>query len=219
MQQLTEQIIRLSPPGGLFDHTVVGNLFADASVGARKQLIHRATRAGEILRLKRGLFILDKVFRKSELHPFALAAVLHAPSHISLETALWYHGLIPEAVYQISSVTTARSQTVSTPLGVFSFDRVPSPYPRAGVEATPLEGGEWAFIASPLRAIADAVYLHREISWKRDGLSYCTESLRIEEDDLAQISFAHSEEICAAVCNRRTRAYLEGLEKAVNHVS
>ena len=70
-----------------------------------------------------------------------------------------------------------------------------------------------------MRAIADAVYLHREISWKRDGLSYCTESLRIEEDDLARISFAHSEEICAAVRNRRTRTYLEGLKKVVNHVS
>jgi len=156
MQQLTEQIIRLSPPGGLFDHTVVGNLFADASPGAKKQLIHRATRAGEILRLKRGLFMLDKVFRKSEIHPFALAAVLHAPSHISLETALWHHGLIPEAVYQISSVTTARSQLFLTPLGVFSFDRVPSSQPRAGVEVIQLAGGEWAFIASPLRAIADA---------------------------------------------------------------
>lgn len=218
MQKLTEQIIRLSPPGGFFDNTVVCNLFPDASEGARKQLIHRATRAGEILRLKRGLFLLDKVFRKSELHPFALAAALHAPAHISLETALWHHGLIPEAVYQISSVTTARSQTFSTPVGVFSFDRVPSPNPRAGVEATKLESGEWAFIASPLRAIADAVYLHREINWTRDGLDYCTESLRIEEDDLAQISFVHIEEVCAAVCNRRTRAYLEGLKKAVNHV-
>lgn len=59
MQKLTEQIIRLSPPGGFFDNTVVCNLFPDASEGARKQLIHRATLAGEILRLKRGLFLLN----------------------------------------------------------------------------------------------------------------------------------------------------------------
>ena len=219
MQKLTEQIIRLSPPGGFFDRTVVSNLFPEASEGARKQLIHRAANAGEILRLKRGLFLLDKVFRKSDLHPFALAAVLHSPSHISLETALWHHGLIPEALYQVSSVTVSRSRSFSTPVGVFSFDRVPSSTPRAGVEATRLENGEWVFIASPLRALADAVYLHREIDWERDGPGFCTESLRVEEEDLARISFAHFEEVCGAVRNRRTRAYLEGLERAVNHVS
>ncbi len=218
MKKLTEQVIRLSPPGGLFDRTVVRNLFPDASEGALKQLIHRAAAAGEVMRLKRGLFLLDKVFRKSELHPFAIASVLHAPSHISLETALWHHGLIPEALYQISSVTAARSRTYSTPVGVFSFDRVPSSNPRAGVEATRLEGGEWAFIASPLRAIADSVYLHREIDWGRVGPGFCTESLRIEEEDLARISFVHLEEICDAVSNRRTRAYLEGLERTVRQV-
>ena len=138
--------------------------------------------------------------------------------HISLETALWHHGLIPEALYQISSVTAARSRTYSTPVGVFSFDRVPSSNPRAGVEATRLEGGEWAFIASPLRAIADSVYLHREIDWGQDGPGFCTESLRIEEEDLPRIFFVHLEEVCDAVRNRRTRAYLEGLEKAVNRV-
>lgn len=91
--------------------------------------------------------------------------------------------------------------------------------PRAGVEATKLENGEWAFIASPLRALADLVYLNRKITWARDGLAYCTESLRIEEGDLAEISFAHIEEIADAAQNRRTKAYLEGLAKAVNDVS
>ena len=192
MQKLTEQIIRLSPPGGFFDRTVVSNLFPEASEGARKQLIHRAANAGEILRLKRGLFLLDKVFRRSDLHPFALAAVLHSPSHISLETALWHHGLIPEALYQISSVTVSRSRSFSTPVGVFSFDRVPSSTPRAGVEATRLENGEWAFIASPLRALADAVYLHREIDWERmvraSAPSPCGSRKRISPESPLRIS-------------------------------
>ena len=39
-----------------------------------------------------------------------LAASLHAPSHVSLESALAYHGLIPEAVYQVASITVARSR-------------------------------------------------------------------------------------------------------------
>lgn len=55
------------------------------SVSARGLLVHRACKAGEILRLKPGLFVLGQPYRRSEPHPFVVAAMLHAPSHISLE--------------------------------------------------------------------------------------------------------------------------------------
>jgi predicted transcriptional regulator of viral defense system len=135
MQSLTEKALKLAPPGGLFDETVIHNLFPDSSTGARGLLVHRACQAGEILRLKPGLFVLGQPYRKSEPHPFVVAAMLHAPSHISLESALAYHGLIPEAVYQVSGVTVGRSREFSTPLGVFDFRRVPARAPRAGVES------------------------------------------------------------------------------------
>lgn len=217
MKNLTEKVFKLSPPGGLFDETVIHNLFPDSSDGARALLVHRACQAGEILRLKRGVFVLDSPYRRSELHPFVVAAVLHAPSHISLESALAHHGLIPEAVYQVSSVTVGRSREFATPVGVFSFRRVPARSPRAGVEAVAVTRNGWAFIASPLRAIADAVYLRKEITWNRDGLGYLTESLRIEEDDLRTLSFAPLDEILDSIRSRRVQAYLKGLKGAVHH--
>ncbi|MFA7173702.1 MAG: hypothetical protein WC340_09845 [Kiritimatiellia bacterium] len=218
MQSLTERVFKLAPPGGLFDETVIGNLFPDSSVGARALLVHRASQAGEILRLKPGLFVLAPPYRKTEPHPFMLAASLHAPSHVSLESALAHHGLIPEAIYQVSSVTVARSRVFHTPVGVFSFSRVPTLAPRAGVEAVAVARNTWAFIASPLRAITDAVYLNKEVTWKRDGIRYLTNSLRIEEDDLRALSFAPLDEILESLRSRRVRAYLEGLKGAVSHV-
>ena len=217
MQSLTEKVFMLAPPGGLFDETVIHNLFPDGSDGARALLAHRACQAGEVLRLKPGLFVLAPPYRKSEPHPFVVAAVLHAPSHVSLESAMGYHGLIPEAVYQVISVTVGRSREFSTPLGVFSFRRVPARAPRAGVEAVAVARNAWAFIASPLRAIADAVYLAREVTWSRNGLGYLTESLRIEEDDLRSLSFEAMEEMLDSIRSRRVRAYLEGLKGAVGH--
>lgn len=217
MQTLTEEILKLMPPGGLFDETVITNLFPDASEGARNLLVHRASQAGEILRLKPGLFVLAPPFRKTEPHPFVLAAALHAPSHVSLESALAFHGLIPEAVYQVASVTVARSREFTTPLGVFSFRCVPTLSPRAGVEALEVARNGWAFVATPLRAIADLVYLNKEISWKRSGISYLTESLRIEEDDLREISFHRLDEILESFRSRRVRVYLQGLKGAVYH--
>ncbi len=218
MQTLTEKIYHLAPPGGLFDETVIVNLFPDASMGARSLLVHRAIQAGEILRLKPGLFLLDSRFRKSEPHTFQIAALLHYPSHISLESALAWHRLIPEAVYQTSSVTSERSRTFATPLGVFSFQRVPSQMPRAGVETVEIAQNRWAFIATPLRAIADMLYLNKAVTWQTDGLAYLTESLRIEEDDLRQISFAVLDDVVSSLRSLRVRTYLQRLRGAMGNV-
>jgi len=217
MQTLTEKVFALKPPGGMFDETVISNLFPGSSTGACALLVHRASRAGEILRLKPGLFVLAPQFRSTEPHPFVLAAALHSPSHISLQSALSYHGLIPEAVYQVSSVTVNRSREFSTPLGVFSFQRVPSRSPRCGVEAVEVARGSWAFIATPLRAIADAVYLSGDITWQKDGRNYLTSSLRIEEDDLRAIPFDTADDICASLRSLRVRAYIEGLKGFCAH--
>lgn len=217
MQTLTEAVYHLAPPAGLFDETVIANLFPESSPGARALLVHRASRAGEILRLKPGVFLLDARYRRSEPHPFVLAAALHVPSHVSLESALAYHGLIPEAVYQVASVTVGRSREFVTPAGVFSFSRVPARAPRAGVESLEVARNAWAFVASPLRAIADAVYLRRGVTWNRDGLGFLTESLRIEEDDLRSVSFDAMEEIVDSLTSRRVRAYLVGMRGAISH--
>lgn len=211
MQRVTEKAILLSPPGGLFDMTAVSNFFPDCSDGARKVLVHRAVGAGEVIRLKPGLFLLHERYRRSAPHPYVVGALLHAPSHISLETALAYHGLIPEAVYQIASVTAARSRTFDTAIGRFTFQRVPARNPRAGVRVEKLGHDTWAFVATALRAVADIVYLRQTVAWKNDGMSFLTDSLRIEEEDLDRIELSACEEILESLRSRRVREYLEGL--------
>jgi predicted transcriptional regulator of viral defense system len=211
MQTLTEKTHRLAPPGGLFDDSVVRNLFPDASEGAKKLLVHRALKHGEVLRLKPGLYCLAPEYRKSDAHPFVVAAVLHSPSHVSLESALAYHGLIPEAVYTVSSVTSLRSRVFDTPLGRFSFQRVPAVNPRAGVEAIEVARDSWAFVATPPRAIADLIYLRKNVYWESDGLAFLTESMRIEEEDLAEITTEEFEEVLAGMRNKRVRTYLTEL--------
>ncbi len=213
MQILTEKVLKLAPPGGLFDQTVVRNLFPVHTENARKVFVNRAVKSGEIIRLKPGLFCMAELYRKSTLHPFVLAASLHFPSHISLESALDYHGLIPEAVYTVTSVTSQRSRAFKNPLGNFSYQRVPTNLPRAGVEATKIDFQTWAFIASPLRAIADLLYLRREVNWKRDGLGFLLDSMRMDLDDLRNVSFKHFHAVNKSIRNKRTRSYIEGLRE------
>lgn len=213
MQTLTEKVLRLDPPGGLFGDTVVRNLFSDLSAGARRAVIHRAVRQGEVVRLRPGQFCLAADLRRRHPHPFVIAGLLHYPSQVSLESALAFWGLIPEAVHQVASVTHQRSRTFATELGRYAFVRVPCDHLRAGVRSTEVDRGTWAFVSTPLRAIADMVYLRRAVTWKRNGVGFLTESLRIPHDELEQISFEQHEEICASLRSRRTRCYLEGLRK------
>ncbi len=216
MQPLTEKALLLSPPGGFFEMTAVRNFYPDLSEGARKLLVHRAVSSGEVLRLKPGLFLLRAEFRKSSPHPFVVAALLHAPSHISLETALSHHGLIPEAVHQVASVTAARSRAFDTPVGRFTFQRVPALDPRAGVQTVKLGQDAWAFIASPLRAIADLVYFRPSVSWAKDGLGFLTDSLRMEEEDLGRVDCSSCEEIMESLRSPRVQEYLHGLRKELS---
>ncbi len=202
----------LGPPGGFFDSTVIKNSFPNLSAGAVKAAVNRALSKKEIYRLRPGLYCLIKELRKSELHPFVIAGMLRSPSYISLESALSYHGLIPEAVYQVSCITSARSKLFQTPLGNFSFHKIPSNSFRAGVKAVEFDNKMWAFIAEPLRAIADLVYLRKEITWKEDHLDFLTQSLRIEPHDLSQLSFEQFDNVLNSIRNKRTRRYLLGLK-------
>ncbi len=202
---------RLAPPMGVFDETVVHNLFPDRSVGARRALVHRAVSTGEVIRIKPGLYCIVEPWRRSRLHPFSLASVLLSPSHVSLESALWHHGLIPEAVRSVGSVTTLRSRSFDTPIGHFTFRTVPSRNPRAGVRAEEIDRDVWAFIATPMRAIADLVYLRPEVDFESGGLSFLTDSLRIELEDLLPVQVADADQIAKSLRSRRAVTFLKGL--------
>lgn len=212
MQFLTEKVLKLAPPAGLFDSTVIVNLFPEKSEGARKLLVKRAIGSGEIVRLKPGLYCLAREFRRQEPHPFTIAGLLYSPSYVSLETALSHHGLIPEAVYQVASVSNRRTQRFQTPLGTFVYQRVPSRPLMAGVVSTEVQKGTWAYVATPLRAIVDLIYI-RKIEWKVHGLSFLTDSMRIEEDDLKKIDMSDLNDIIQAVRSHRVRVYLKRMVK------
>lgn len=213
MQSLTEKLLRLEPPGGVFDESVVVTLFPEAGEGARRQLLFRARRAGEIVLLRRGLYCLDRPFRRSSLHPFVLAAMLLSPSQISCETALAHHALIPEGLGLVQSVCLKRSQRFFTPLGDHGFRRVPIMPLRTGGELVAFEGRGTAFVARPLRALIDLVYLRKDLDGRRSPLDFLVGSLRFDEEGLQVLRGEAWDEYLEASSHRRVRPFLEGLRK------
>lgn len=217
MQTLTEKIWNLNPPDGLFTQTTLQNEFHDLSTGALKLLINRALKKNEIIRLKPGFYCLSEKFRASNPHPFVTAGMLLSPSYVSMESALWYHGLIPEALFQTSCGTSLRTREYKNKLGVFSYYKIACNNLKAGVRAVKI-GDRWTFIASPLRAIADMVYLNKKISWEVNNINYLTESLRIDLKSLSEISLKSYNEIYFSFTNNRVKNYLLGTKQVLKNV-
>ena len=187
MQSLTEQIIETDLVNQVFNNVQLSRVLG-GSKARRYGLVNRALKAGELHRIKRGLYVLDNRFRDYRLHPFALAQVIEPGSYISLETALAHHGWIPEAVYTTASILPGRkSQSYDhEKLGSFTFHPLATNkgYFLELVERLKIEK-QTMLVAEPVRALMDLVCL-RKMKWQ--GLDWLTEGLRIDLDNLRKIT-------------------------------
>jgi predicted transcriptional regulator of viral defense system len=123
----------------------------------RKQL-SRWVAAGKIIQLRRGLYALAVPYRKATAHPFLIANRMQRGSYVSLQSALGYYDMIPEAVPTVTSVTTGRPAVYQTPLGTFLFRHIQMGWFRAYTRFD-LGNQQTAFIANPEKALLDLIYL------------------------------------------------------------
>lgn len=158
------------------------------SAARRYGIVNRALKDKSLLRIKRGLYALAPHLRSTPLHPFVVAQALHPGSYVSFESALSFHGWIPEAVYQTASVTPGRKSIdyETNTLGTFTFLPLALNAYRflAGVERRRL-GDATALVASPLRALMDIV-AYRKIEWQ--GVAWTTQGLRVDIEHLSALA-------------------------------
>ena len=124
--------------------------------------IARMIHSGDLLQLRRGLYATRR-----DLNPLCLAASIYGPSYISFETALSYYGLIPEAVYEITSATLKRPKEFQNLFGRFRYRRVPENVCSIGIER--ITESEIPFlIASPTKAVCDRIALEPRMRFMSD---------------------------------------------------
>ena len=73
--------------------------------------LNRWKEKGYLINIRQGYYCLSEIEINREILFYAANRVYN-PSYISLEMALSYYNLIPETVYQVTSVTT-RKQRIS----------------------------------------------------------------------------------------------------------
>lgn len=153
--------------------------------------IYQLAKEGVILSVKKGLYVAGPALntdRKPE--PFLLANHILGPSYVSVETALSYHGLIPERVYEIASMTTQAPRKFTTPLGTFTYRRLPLPYYTFGIRSLKLADDQYAMVASPEKALCDKIVTTSGLLLRsrKAAKEFLIESMRIDEEVLRQLN-------------------------------
>jgi hypothetical protein len=141
---------------------------------------------GYLTRIKRGLYSVSPKIARKPVDEMLIANHLCGPSYVSLQTALEYHGLIPEAVYTVISVTPKRSKNYNTPFGRFEYLTVPMAYYKIGIDLSGNQNGYTFLIASPEKALCDMIVLTRglRIRSSKAMFEYLAEDMRIDLDEV-----------------------------------
>ncbi len=115
-------------------------------------ILRRLARKGMIAHLSRGRWLMNE-----KIDRLALPELISAPypAYISLQSALFHHGLIEQIPSVIYAVTPARPRRLRTPMGTISFHRMP-PELFKGFE---LSSRSDAKVATPEKALFDLLYL------------------------------------------------------------
>lgn len=131
----------------------------DSPAGVRRQL-SRWVASGRLWQMRRGFYALAPPHARELPDALAVAARLHRPSYVSLQSALAYHGAIPEAVPVVTSVTTGRPRRFRTSFGEFVYRHV-NPGLFWGYQEVELGPGQPAYVAFPEKALLDLFHLTR----------------------------------------------------------
>ena len=131
-----------------------------------------------ILKLKRGIYLLNKEERAINPSRLFIANQLYYPSYISCEYALGYYGLIPERVMDITSVTTKKTAHFKNKLGTFRYQHIKKDS-FAGFREIKDEAGLACLVAEPEKAVVDFLYLNLS-KFKRDDREVLRDSYRFQ---------------------------------------
>ncbi len=124
--------------------------------GVRVQLSRWVSR-GRIIRIHKGWYTLRDPFRRVRLDLNVVACTIKRGSYVSLQSALAYHGMIPEYVAETTCVTTGRPLSIDSPVGRIGYRHVKRDL-LFGYEQE-ISGVQEAYIASPEKALLDLFYL------------------------------------------------------------
>ena|SRR3990167_5158090 len=186
----------------LFKHTAI---FGVIDYGALLSCLHRykaphrkittLLRSGQLIRIKKGLYILGEENRDAPINKELLANLIFGPSYVSQEYALQHYGLLLERVMMVTSMTTKRNKLFRTPIGEFRYTYLNTRRFTVGVNWLMLSNNIHVLIASPEKALADIITAYPDITTRSDMAIHLLDNMRLARSDLLNFDLLRLNEI------------------------
>jgi len=183
LNKLIEKSLQKYP---LVDYATIKSLLTENGYKYINDKIKYMKQQGLLTSLKKGLYVYHSPYVKTLISKEIIANNLLGPSYISYEYALNYHGLTPERVEEVTSATTKRAKTFSTPYGIFSYRHIDKTLYALGVEIVSSKQGNF-MMASREKALCDKVFATKgvKVVSKKSMQIFLEEDLRVDMDELA----------------------------------
>jgi predicted transcriptional regulator of viral defense system len=118
----------------------------------------RWIKKGLLIRLRQGYYTFPEYKNKPEFS-YYFANRIYKPSYISLHTALSFYGIIPEAVVQITSVTSLKTAIFKNDFGEYSYKTLKKEF-MFGYDLKQQANNITLNFAKPEKALLDLLYLY-----------------------------------------------------------
>lgn len=133
----------------VFDSTSLRILIPAEAGRTFSRVLKKLVESGILLRVEKNKYLVNR----GEINSFDTAARLYAPSYISFETALNFHGVLSQFPYEITSATSRKTAVKKWGGVLYSYTHI-KPDLFFGYSR---KGG--ALIAEPEKALLDQMYL------------------------------------------------------------
>jgi predicted transcriptional regulator of viral defense system len=142
-----------------------------------KQRLSEWQKKNYVKKIRQGFYIFSDL-QINEKILFTIANRIYEPSYVSLEMALSIYGLIPEAVYGVTSVTSQNTKNIKTPVGDLIYKHV-QPDLMFGYELREHDGHHYQ-IAEVEKAVLDYLYFNSKINDNEsfEGMRFNTSELK-----------------------------------------
>ena len=167
-------------------------------------------KAGYIVPLRQGWYAFADYMEVPDYARY-FASKIYSPSYISLHTALSFYGLIPEAVVEITSVSTRKTAHFLNSFAAYSYQTI-NPRLFWGYEPKQISDGKTFMLASPEKAIIDLLYLYPQYSSIEE-----MRELRLDEDFMREELnierlLTYTERIGSPILKKRVKLLLKTYE-------
>ena len=179
----------------------IASLYPDVKSANRK--VANLEKAERIIRLKRGMYVVNPKESGILLSLGLIGNLLYGPSYVSMLTALREYGMIPERVETVESMTTHLTVTFENPVGRFEYRHCPKDYYSIGITQREEEGVTY-LIATPEKALCDYIISTPRLPLRflKDTYVFLEEDLRLDMDDFMEMNVDIFKQ-CAAVSKKQ----------------